>query len=190
MSKDDSDKKFDIDSYWVSIQGKWQKQAEPVKLKVDDKIAGANFKRDLAKGQKSELDFHKRYEHCLVRTDGRRGDFEVLKTGAVIELKSDYHDPRKTKNFFLERFSYDDKPGGIWQSVDHGVEYFVYWFPVTGETFYFNAKKLLRKVIKLTRKMDLIDIKNENHVTRGYLVERELLRNLFLEPEEVGLYDK
>lgn len=186
MSNDESNKKFDIESYWVSIQGKWSKSDKP-QIVAETK---SKFKSDLAKGQKSEHDFYVKYASCVVRTDGRRGDLEILKTGEIIELKSDFYDPSATNNFFMERFSYDDKPGGIWQAIEHGVDYYVYWFPLTGATYIFNAKQLYRKMNKLAKTLQLVSVKNQGFVTRGYKVERSLLKELFLEPESIGLYAK
>lgn len=179
-------KKFDIDTYWESILGKWVKKNSPTSISIPEN----KFDKDLKKGKKSEHDFYMKYQQCLTRTDGRRGDFELNKTSELLELKSDYYDPNKTENFFIERYSHEDKNGGIWQAIDHGVDYYVYWYPLTGDTYIFNAKQLLRKMNKLARKLELVEVKNQGYVTRGYKVERSLLSDLFLSPESIGLHGK
>ena len=182
--------KFDIATYWVAIQGKWFKSDKPAAVASAKKRAGANFKSDLAKGQASEHDFYMKYQHCITRTDGRRGDMEINKCGSILELKSDYYDHDKTSNFFIERFSYDDKPGGVWQSAAAKVTYFIYWWPQTGQTYIFNVQQLLRKLNKLTKSMELVEVRNQGYVTRGYKVPRSALEHLCLTPESIGLYAK
>lgn len=193
MAEDDSSgaKKFDIDSYWTAIKGKWVRSDEPKKVLTNTTTTKtANFKRDLAKGQQSEHDFYVRYASCLTRTDGRKGDLEINKTGEIIELKSDYYDPAKTENFFFERFSFEDKNGGVWQAADHNVDYFIYWFPLDGSTYIFNVKQLVRKLNKITKSMDLVSVRNNGYITRGFKVSREAVSMILLEPESIGLYAK
>ncbi len=195
MSNDGSDssdaKKFDIESYWQSVLGKWVRSDVPKKVLLNTTTTKtANFKKDLAKGQQSEHDFYVRYASCLTRTGGRRGDMEINKTGEIIELKSDYYDPNQTENFFFERYSFDDKVGGVWQAAEHGVDYFIYWFPLDGSTYIFNVKQLVRKLNKITKGMDLVSVRNQGYVTRGYKVPREAVSMILLEPESIGLYAK
>ena len=190
MSNDESDKKFDIESYWKAIQGRWVRSEKPKLVAIAKERQGANFKSDLAKGQKSEHDFYVKYASCVVRTDGRRGDLEILKTGEIIELKSDYYDPSKTENFFFERYSYDDKAGGVWQSAKLEVTYFIYWFPLDGSTYIFNVQQLLRKLNKLTKSLKLTEVRNQGYITRGFKVPRTAVEHLCLTPESVGLYAK
>ena len=177
-------KKFDIETYWTAISGKFVKQEVPqAQLKTKTK-----FERDLAKGQASEHNFFMKYQHCITRTDGRRGDFEINKTGEVLELKTDSYDPRHTDNFFMERHSYDNKPGGPWQSQEHNVSYYLYWFPITADLFIFNVNELVYRLTKIEKTLQKINVKNEGYTTVGYKVPRDQLRVLFLQPEDIGLF--
>lgn len=176
-------KKFDIDAYWTAISGKWVKTEAPTQLKTKNK-----FERDLAKGQLAEHNFFMLYQHCITRTDGKRGDFEINKTGEKIELKTDSYNPAHTDNFFMERYSYDKKNGGPWQSQEHNVQYYLYWFPIDGSLFIFNVNELVRKLSKIEKTLQKINIKNEGYVTVGYKVQRDLLKGLFLQPEDIGLF--
>ena len=187
-SNSEKKSKFEIETYWESIKGKWQRS--DVVKKIPAAPLKTKFEHDLKRGQKSEHDFYLKYASCIVRTDGRRGDYELLKTGEVLELKSDYYNPNETPNFFMERFSYEDKAGGPWQALEYKVSYYIYWYPTTGVTYIFNVQQLVRRLNKLSKKLDLVNVRNQGYITQGYLVERSMLQDLFLAPEDVGLYGK
>ena len=184
----EENKKFDIESYWAIIQGKFVKQDAPISITVAP-TPQSKFNKDLKRGQNAEHSFFQRYQHCLIRTDGRRGDFELLKCGSTLELKSDFYNPNHTENFFIERFSHTNADGGPWQAQEHNCEYYAYWFPITGDLYLFNVHQLVRKLNKLEKGMQLTSVKNEGFTTRGYKVPRESLKDLFLNPEEVGLFE-
>lgn len=144
----------------------------------------ANFASDLAAGQQSELlFFEKLFPSKLERTDGRKGDFRILKTGELLELKSDNYDYFKTPNFFIERYSYDDKPGGPFQSLENGVKYYCYFFPNSGHFFLFDTELLVRHLNWRFADAPLVPVKNKNYVTRGYKIERALLAHLIIGPQ-------
>ena len=189
MSNDESDKKFDIESYWKAIQGKWVRSDEPQRI-VEAKAAKSKFKRDLEKGQASEHSFFMKFQQHLTHTDGRKGDFEINKNGEVLELKADYHDPKVTFNFFIEKFSHGDKPGGPFQAKLHGVAYYAYWFPSDDLLYLFNVNQLVKRINKLEPTLRKHAVKNEGYITTGYIVERALLEDLCLDPNEVILNGK
>lgn len=186
---DNEPKKFNIDSYWTSLKGRWVKSEKPVTVNTQIPV-GANFKRDLAKGQKAEHNFYMKYQQHLTRTDGRKGDFEINKNGEVLELKTDFYDPKATPNMFIELYSYDDVVGGPFQAKQHGVVYFAYWFPTDDLLYLFNVNQLCKRIKKLEPTLKKQYIKNSGYITTGYLVERSLLEDLCLDPDEVILNGK
>jgi len=144
-----------------------------------------NFKDSLAKGKKAEAEFLARFGEGLEQTDGRRGDFK-LKDGSILELKTDFYDPTKTPNFFMERYSYDDKPGGCWQAKEHGAKYYAYTFAVQPDTVYvFEVETLLERLEEVIPKCRQFNVRNVGHTTVGFLVPRDLLLDLAKSMEDI-----
>lgn len=143
------------------------------------------FHESLQKGKQAEAKFLAKYEALLEQTDGRTGDFIIKATGAKVEIKSDLYDPRRTPNFFLEATSYDVKAGGPWQALNHGCEWFVYWFPLLGYTFCFRTSDLVAWLNTNMHKYKQLGIVNTAHVTTGILVPRSHLQDLWLDLDKV-----
>lgn len=171
------------DDKWNEIKAKWAGK----EMEFKSSKPSADFKKDLKKGQASEHDFLMKYQKHLTHTDGRRGDFEINKTGEVLELKTDYYDPEATPNFFIELYSYKEEPGGPFQSKLHGAKYYAYWYPNGDQLFLFNVDQLVKRMKKIMPNLDKKFIKNKSYTTTGYLVERELLLDLCLDPADVIL---
>lgn len=171
------------DEKWAQIKAKFASK-EP-EFKSTKKVA--DFNKDLKKGQASEHDFFMKYQEHLTRTDGRRGDFEINKTSEVLELKTDYYDPEATPNMFMEYYSYNEEPGGPWQAQKHGVAYYAYWFPNGDLLYLFNVDQLVKRLNKLIPNLKPKLIKNRQHTTTGYTIERKLLEDLCLDPNDVIL---
>ena len=169
------------DITWKKLESKW-----------DDSEAKKEyeFKKDLVRGHSGEHSFYQKYQHLLSHLDGRNADFEINKTGETIELKTDYYDENKTDNLFIERYSYDDKNGGPWQSADKNITYYIYQFHNTGNMYVFNTKQLVKKMAKYAATLTLVPVKNKGYTTYGYKVDRQLLKSLILNPEEIGLFVK
>lgn len=144
---------------------------------VDKKIF--DFKKQLAYGNKKELEFIEIYPKQLVIADSRKYDFD-LKNGKTLELKSDNYDADKTTNFFMERYSdmYKKTPGGIWRAAEDDIDIFIYWFPKNKLYFEFTKLKNLAKVLdKITDGMYVQTVRNASWITAGYKVPRDLLLN-------------
>ncbi len=171
---------------WLEIKAKWAGK----EMEFKSSKPTPDFKKDLKKGQASEHDFFMKYQKHLTRTDGRRGDFEINKTGDILELKTDYYDPTSTPNMFIELYSYKEEPGGPFQSKLNGSKYYAYWFPNGDLLYLFNVDQLVKRMKKIMPTLDKTFIKNKSYVTTGYLVERELLEDLCLDPAEVILDGK
>lgn len=174
------------DDDWDRIKSKWANKTPEFKAEIKkDKI----FKVDLQRGHEGEHSFFMKYQHCITRLDGKGADFEINKTSETIELKTDYFDFNKTPNFFMEKYSYGDNLGGPWRSLEHKIEYFIYWYPSSGDTFIFNTVQLVKKLKKLEANLPMVNVKNKNYVTKGYKVNRDLLMDICLAPEDIGLFE-
>lgn len=182
-------KKFDIDSYWTSIKGKWVKSETASKVS-NNTVKVAKFKDDLKRGHGGEHRFYNRFAGSVTHLDGRNADFEINKTGETVELKTDYYDMNKTPNFFMERYSFDDRDGGPWQSLAKSISYYIYTFDKCGTIFVFNTAQLVRRLNRICKKHVLANVPNSGYTTRGYRIPRESLESVMLSPEEIGLVEK
>ena len=137
-----------------------------------------NFKwsTQLSVGNSSQEAFFRRYEEQLLKRKGNHsGDFEVMLTGKVLELKSDQY--KSTDNFFMERWSKKDekKPGGPWQAQEHGSDYLIYWFPKQEELFLFDIPTLVLALNPIVETLKPVDVWNHSYTTVGYKVPKVLL---------------
>lgn len=136
-----------------------------------------NFANSLKIGKAGEAALNRLWPE-LVPTDGRKGDFKLGKD--TVEVKTDSYDMDKTVNFFIERWSdiANQKPGGPWQSLEHGAKYFVYWFPKNGTAFVFETLELVTYLNTVLADYQSITIPNRAWVTVGYKIPRETLKSL------------
>lgn len=144
-----------------------------------------NFQASLKQGKKGERAFLDLFADKLVQTSGYIDDFVISRTKKTLDLKTDSYDPSKTANFFMERYSYAEEPGGPWQALKKNVDYYVYWFPLCNMIYCFKTKDLVRELDKLCDGQYLINVRNTSHVTRGYVVNRALLDHINIPFEEV-----
>jgi hypothetical protein len=144
-----------------------------------------SFKESLKKGQKAEAEFYALFKDKVSRSDGYIEDFKVLRTGKLLEVKTDSYDPSKTQNFFMERYSYDKQPGGPWQSQSKDIDYFIYWFPITMEFWCFKVDSLVAKLEELKDQCREVKVFNTGHVTTGLLVPRHLLQKININLEDI-----
>lgn len=149
----------------------------------------ANFKTDLLRGKTGEAALLAAFGNTVTATDGRKGDMIISATGALMEIKTDYYPHDKTKNFFCERYSYDNQPGGVWQAAVHKAEFFVYMFADPGFSYIYRTMDFLRRMkqIEAQNRFPLIDIPNRGYTTRGYKVPRELFSDLELTWEQIDV---
>jgi hypothetical protein len=100
-----------------------------------------------------------------------------------VELKTDFYDMSETPNFFFERWSDRDKakPGGPWQALLNGSEWFVYFFIKNDCAFWFETDKLVNELERITAKLKLVDIVNVKWVTQGFRVPRAELKDIAVE---------
>lgn len=150
-----------------------------------------DFKRSLKVGQKGEAEFHSLFADVLTRSSGYLEDFVITATGKKCELKVDSYDITKTINYFMERFSYGDKAGGPWQSLEKDIDFFIYYFPIGNTIAIWDTKALVKRLDKITADQYIINIRNTSHNTRGFKVKRADLADLELDIEQVfGLKSK
>jgi hypothetical protein len=156
------------------------------------KTINASFQADLARGRIGELSFLHATNGTLTPTDGKSGDYIISGTRTKVELKSDYYDMDKTKNFFFEVYRSGNKPGGCYQSLEHGCRYFLYAFVPNGVVYAFETRALCERLDLLhdSVNLKLTSVGNGSYVTRGLKVDRDLVTDLFLDLDKIGIsYD-
>lgn len=142
-----------------------------------------DFKKSLAKGQKSEAEFFELFKDKLIRESGYIMDYTIKKNGKTIELKTDSY--YNSGNFFMERFSYDKAPGGAWQALQKKVDYYVVWFPATMSIHCFKTATLVAWLELNYEDPYLINVRNSSHTTQGFLVKRDELKHLEIKLEDI-----
>jgi len=135
-----------------------------------------DFKKSLKEGQKGESEFFELFKDKLIRDDGYISDFTIKRTGKTLELKTDKY--YNSGNFFIEKYSYNEVPGGPEQALIKGVDFFAIWFPETMQIHCFKTDKLVEWLKRNYEMPYLLNIRNRSHTTRGYLVKRQELEHL------------
>jgi hypothetical protein len=94
----------------MRVNGKCKGDVEAMFIYEKEK---SSFEKDLVFGKEAENKFYEIFKSAigLVKEDGINRDFSNL-NGDGIELKTDRYDMNKTSNFFIEKFSYENKIGG------------------------------------------------------------------------------
>lgn len=138
-----------------------------------------NFDQQLKYGDKGEKYFYNKMIGKVKYFPGRDYDFYFLNNQCKIELKTDYYDMNNTSNFFLERYSdfHKKTPGGPWQSFIKGVHYYMYLFFSNKIIYIFDNKKLVKELELIVGDCSLVNVYNNTHITSGYKINRELLKN-------------
>lgn len=143
------------------------------------KAIGKKIEEFLANYAKEELEWLK----------GRECDFKTkfpipkLKRPVSIEVKNDesttakkYFDEGKLPNFFIERYSNEEKQtdGGPHQALAKGAEVFIYVYGSKQIAYIFNTKELVKLMDKLPNKKSH-SVRNPGYNTLGYIVPHEQL---------------
>lgn len=138
------------------------------------------FSNDLLFGVQSESRLLERYPFLESLGKDKFGDFLIKGTKISAELKSDSYDPNRYGNIIMERYSYDEKPGGPWQAHKHKCRFFIYWFVAHDVMFVFDTVQLLARLRKLIKKdgLKLFDKQNRNWTTRFFKVPISALEDL------------
>jgi hypothetical protein len=141
------------------------------------------FQKSLKQGQKHEAEFFELFKDKLTRSSGFIEDFVINKNGKTIELKSDKY--YNSGNFFIERFSYNKVDGGPYQSLKKNIDYFIFFFPAIMQTHVFKTATLVAWLELNYDDPYLLNIKNSNHTTQGFLVKRDELKHLEIKLEDI-----
>lgn len=145
-----------------------------------------DFETQLKKGKRGERQFLELFGDLVEESSGGfKEDFKIKASGKTLELKMDLYCPTKTANYFMERWSYKNQDGGVWQSLRKEVDFFCYFFPSCMQFHCFKVKDLVKELDKLTADMYVHNIYNKSHVTQGYVVKRADLEHLELDLEKV-----
>lgn len=142
-----------------------------------------NFKTQLELGQQAEIDFLAIYHEKLTPSQDRAYDF-LLPDGRRLELKTDFYGEKRSKNFFMERWSVFEKkkPGGAWQSRDKRTDVLVYFYPDTGTYYVFDdLTQLIHELDHYahTKKLALSLVRNKGYNGGGYKIPREALSHVY-----------
>lgn len=137
------------------------------------------FYDDLKFGQDAERLLLEEHPY-LAYTDGRKSDLSIKGTKILIEKKADSYDMHKYGNFIIERYGSGIKDGGPFSALKNGCKYFVYTFVKNQRTYVFETVKLVARVKKLAKKLQLplYDKVNASWTTRYYKVKITDLEDL------------
>lgn len=138
-----------------------------------------SFYDDLKFGQDSEDRLLQQYTFLQLSVD-KSYDFLIKGTNIRVEKKCDSYDPKRYGNLIMERYSYDEKPGGPWQAHKHKCRFLIYWFVAYDVMFVFDTVQLLARLKKLIKKdgLKLFDKQNRNWITKYYKVPISALEDL------------
>lgn len=144
-----------------------------------------SFQKSLKVGQRAEAEFYDLFKDKVERLDGYAADFRIKRTGETIELKFESRCTSETPNLFLEKYSYGDEPGGCYQAAKKGTTYYIHFFPKTMEFFVYRTTRLVTWLNANVPRPWLINIRNQAHNTRGFLVKRVALEEIQLNLEDI-----
>lgn len=142
------------------------------------------WKEQFTKGKDKEKVFAENYlinEEELEESGVREFDFYTKLTRQKVELKSDSY---TSGNFFVEYYGVweKEKLGSFWQSKEHGVDIFIYWFPNMGEVYIFkNLPEVCAYIESYVESMNLqpILIPNKGYHGLGYKIPKVALEHLY-----------
>ena len=140
----------------------------------------SNFDKDLKRGEIGETLFSNMFGEFVAKSKDYAYDFiftEAAKElcGKTIEIKTDSYDPRKTRNFFMERHSNDTKmdDGGPWRGKRDGIHWYVYIFPIIKTMYVFESIRLVDRLNEICQGKGLVTVKGVGYNpyrTLGYKV--------------------
>lgn len=142
------------------------------------------WKEQFTQGKAKEKIFAEAYTingEELIESGVRAFDFYTSKTKQKVELKSDSY---TSGNFFIEYYSVmeQEKLGSFWQSRDHGVDIFIYWFPNMGEVYTFrNLPAVCEYIEQYIESMNIQPtlVPNHGYNGLGYKIPKVALEHLY-----------
>jgi hypothetical protein len=153
-----------------------------------------SFKEQYAKGKAAEAKFLAKHPG-LMPLSGKKGEYFIRLTMDKVELKTDFYKRSQTGNCFIElQMEYGGKRrrSGVFQAIEHGCQYFVYWFieddyemwfnPLTlrdvAVGFWHSAPALRREIVNKSDRPP-----HEKYSAHGVIIpQRELERILVVPP--------
>jgi hypothetical protein len=131
------------------------------------------------------LKFLELFKDKVELLDGHICDFKIKRTGRTIELKTEFRCETETPNLFIERYSYGNEDGGPFQALKKGATYYLHWFPKTQAFYLYRTTKLVEYLNANVPRPWLINIRNEGHTSRGFVIKRAALADLQLSLEDI-----
>jgi hypothetical protein len=156
-----------------------------------------NFADQLRIGDIGEADFVTVYKSLKpVKPERSRIVDFILKNGKTVELKTDSYDMERTPNMFMEHETVTSKRtilGGPWRSLDHKIDFFVYYYIKNKTFFWFKPKPLCETIENYIKENDVksIAIRNKNRDDKGefksfgYKIPRACLEKILLREHKV-----
>jgi hypothetical protein len=152
-----------------------------------------SFNSSLNAGKVGETLYFLANNGKLEQLNGRAADFRDFVTGDLYEVKTDFYNFDKTPNFFIEKWSDAEKKktGGPYRAQENGCKFFVYIFASHLKVFTFETDKLVERLNEIESTLGVSEVPNTGWLTKGFRVNRELLKDLYVESElEVKLKEK
>lgn len=143
------------------------------------------FDASLKIGQIGEALYYSANAGRLERLDGLKADFKCMSTGDLYEVKMDSYSMQETPNVFIEVLSDTarGKLGGPYQAQQNNCRYYVYMFVRDLTTLTFDTNALINRIADLAPSLKPLKIQNATWTTEGYLVPRELLKDIYVMEE-------
>lgn len=145
-----------------------------------------NFQNQFSVGDTGEqmfVDFYKLRQ--ARKSEGDRSYDILVDESSKVELKTDTYSMDATGNFFMERYGNDsnDKPGGPWRSLEHKIDFFVYFFITNKTFFWFKPGEICPVLDEFILDKKPKRINNKSWVTIGYTVPREMLDKYLIQKD-------
>lgn len=189
--QNESTENADIDAKWSKLQEKINpKPPEVLETAEYKRRITANFVEDLARGKKAEQSFYERHANCITPLNGKGADFEINKTGELIEYKADYYDFEIYPNIIIEIGSSTGTVGGPWKAARDECAYFIYHFVTNDVIFCFNTKQLVKRLDKVKDSFKINSRLNRGYTTQYIKVPYQQLEDLNIELNEIHIHEK
>ncbi len=119
-------------------------------------------------GKNGEYLLAELFPNTFTLTDGMEGDL-IFKYEHKFELKTDTY---KSGNFFFEKISNVrlNNKGGVWQTKEHGCNYYAFFMLRYDKLFIFKVDEILDWLDKNVDNYHEKTVKNPTKETKGYAI--------------------
>jgi hypothetical protein len=119
-------------------------------------------------GKNGEYLLAELFPNIFTLTDGMEGDL-LFKNEHKFELKTDTY---KSGNFFFEKISNVrlNNKGGVWQTKEHGCNYYSFYMLRYDKLFVFKVDEILEWLDKNVDNYHVKTVKNPTKESKGYAI--------------------